>query len=135
MHKVTLNENLIAPCGMNCGICKAFLRLRTPCLGCRYAEQNWPKTRMNCRLRLCEKRNGRFCYDCPEFPCDRLKHLDNRYRTRYGMSEIENLEYIRDKGMDQFLDDERKKWVSNRGVLCVHNKKYYRKNRDDRGSP
>jgi hypothetical protein len=77
---------------------------------------------MNCRLRLCGKRRGRFCYDYPPFLCDRLQRLDTRYRTRYGMSEIENLEYIRDRGMDPFLENERSKWVSNRGILCVHDK-------------
>lgn len=41
------------------------------------------------------------------------------------MSEIENLEFIRDKGIEKFLEEERKKWISEKGVLCVHDKKYY----------
>jgi hypothetical protein len=41
------------------------------------------------------------------------------------MSEIENLEYIRDHGMEEFLENERRKWVSDNGILCVHDKKYY----------
>ena len=76
-------------------------------------------------MRLCTERTGRFCYDCAGFPCDRLKHLDKRYRTRYGMSEIENLEYIRDSGLDAFLEKEQSRWVSERGVLCVHDRRYY----------
>ena len=51
--------------------------------------------------------------------------MDERYRGRYGMSEIENLEFIRDKGMEAFLESERKKYCSDRGVFCVHDKKYY----------
>ncbi len=124
MPDVTFKD-LIAPCGMNCGICKAYLRQNNPCHGCRAAQKNKPKTRVNCRLRICKKRKGDFCFDCPNFPCDRLKHLDQRYRTRYGMSEIENLEQIRDNGMENFLAKESQRWVSEEGVFCVHDKKYY----------
>jgi len=121
------DKKLIAPCGMNCTICKAYLRQNNPCHGCNYVEPTQPKTIVNCRLRICTKRKGDFCYDCTDFPCERLKHLDHRYRTRYGMSEIENLVYIRDKGIEKFLDRERRKWISEKGVLCVHDRKYYSK--------
>ena len=86
---------------------------------------NNPKTRVQCRLRVCNERTGHFCFECSEFPCERLKHLDSRYRTRYGMSEIENLEYIRDHGIRKFLELERKKWICEQGVFCVHDRKYY----------
>ena len=125
MPDTIINKNLIAPCGMNCGICRAHLRQTNPCHGCNNAEQNKPKTRAHCRLRLCNKRKGDFCFDCIEFPCDRLRHLDDRYRTQYGMSEIENLNYIREKGIKKFLEKEREKWVCKQGVFCVHDKKYY----------
>jgi len=122
-----IRKDLIAPCGMNCGICRAYLRQRNPCHGCSDAEQNKPRTRLNCRLRVCKKRSGDFCCNCTEFPCDRLKHLDKRYRTRYGMSEIENLEYIRDHGIRKFVERERKRWISEQGILCVHDKTFYGK--------
>jgi hypothetical protein len=124
--KNPITQNLIAPCGMNCGICRAHLRPKNPCHGCNYAEANKPKTRVNCRLRICGKRKGKFCGHCQEFPCDRLKHLDCRYRTKYGMSEIENLEFIRKNGIRKFVAMERKRWISAKGVLCVHDKKHYR---------
>lgn len=120
-----ITENLIAPCGMNCAICKAYLREHNPCHGCNDAGQNKPETRVHCRLRLCDKRTGKFCCYCAEFPCDRLRHLDHRYRTRYGMSEIDNLEYIRDKGIRKFVESERRRWVREEGILCVHDKQYY----------
>jgi hypothetical protein len=121
-----INKKLIAPCGMNCGVCKAYLRENNPCYGCRDADQNKPKTRVDCTLRLCTKREGYFCYACVEFPCDRLKRMDKRYRTKYGMSEIDNLGYIRDHGLRRFVETERKKWTSNKGIYCVHDKKYYK---------
>jgi hypothetical protein len=121
-----MRKALIAPCGMNCGICQAYLRQGNPCNGCNNAEKNLPKTRANCQLRVCKKRKGRFCWNCAEFPCDRLSHLDKRYRERYGMSEIENLNYIRENGVEKFIEKENKKWVSEQGILCVHDKKYYK---------
>ncbi len=110
---------------MNCGICKAYLREKNPCYGCNDVEQDNPKTIAHCYLRICGKHKSCFCYRCREFPCDRLKHLDKRYRTKYGMSEIENLEYIRENGIRKFVQKERKKWISKKGVFCVHDKKYY----------
>ena len=41
------------------------------------------------------------------------------------MSEIENLENIRDHGIDQFIDNEQEKWVTENGVICVHDRKIY----------
>jgi hypothetical protein len=120
-----INKDLIAPCGMNCGVCKAYLHPKKSCHGCNNAKQNKTKTRTQCYLRMCSKRKSYFCYDCKEFPCDRLKHLDDRYRKKYGMSEIENLEYIREKGIRKFVQKERKRWISKRGIFCVHDRKYY----------
>jgi hypothetical protein len=122
----------IAPCGMNCGVCRAYLREKNPCHGCTEADQNMPKTRVNCRLRVCDRRAGPFCCDCEEFPCKRLQHLDARYRVRYGMSEVENLECIRDHGLAAFLESERRRWVSDEGVLCVHDRQRYPVRGDDR---
>ena len=121
-----ITESLIAPCGMNCALCKAHLRANNSCPGCNYIKQSKYKTIMYCRLRLCSKRKSGFCYDCAEFPCARLKHLDERYRKRYGMSEVENLQYIRDYGMEKFLARERKKWLNEKGIFCVHDHKYYK---------
>jgi hypothetical protein len=41
------------------------------------------------------------------------------------MSEIENLELIRSRGINNFVESERKRWQSSRGLFCVHNKRYY----------
>jgi hypothetical protein len=125
MNKPIFNYKLIAPCGINCGVCRGHLRQNNPCNGCNFANQNMPKTRAQCRIRLCNKRKGRFCCNCAEFPCGLLKRLDKRYRTRYDMSEIENLLYIKTNGIKKFLERETRKWISDKGILCVHDRKYY----------
>ena len=43
----------------------------------------------------------------------------------YGMSEIENLEFIKCHGIDKFLKKEQNKYVTKDRVFCVHDRKYY----------
>lgn len=58
----------------------------------------------------------------PKFLCARLRQLDKRDRAKYGMSMMENLERIRDMGLDEFVAHERVRWVCAEcgGILCVH---------------
>jgi hypothetical protein len=42
---------LIAPCGMNCRICAAFLRVKNKCLGCRGSDLQKPITRLDVKLK------------------------------------------------------------------------------------
>jgi len=32
----------------------------------------------------------------------------------------------RDNLLEIFIEQERKKWITNKGILCVHDKKYYK---------
>jgi len=88
-------------------------------------EENQPRTRVSCRIRICTERTGRYCFNCCQFPCDRLKHLDKRYREKYGMSEIENLVFIHENGINEFVINERMRWQSPEGILCVHDRERY----------
>ncbi len=116
---------LIAPCGMNCRLCRAYLREKNPCPGCRGEDRDKPKTRVLCYIKNCRKRaNSRsgYCFRCDEFPCSRLLFLDKRYRTKYGMSMIGNLKNIRRSGIRSFIKSETKKWTcpSCGELICVH---------------
>ena len=119
-----MNKNLIAPCGMNCAICIAYLRDEKKCPGCRSRDKK-------CGIRKCidfKKNKFEYCYQCDEFPCARIKRLDQRYRTKYGMSMIENLEHIKINGIREFIKREEKRWKCPDGIICVHNKKCYKSN-------
>ena len=72
---------------------------------------------------LLAKGSVRFCFECENFPCKRLKSLDKRYRTKYHMSMIENLNMINELGMEAFLHKEQEKWVCAEcnGPICCHN--------------
>jgi ribosomal protein L37AE/L43A len=58
-------------------------------------------------------------------PCEKLAHLDKRYRERYGMSMIENLKLIKAKGMAEFLKSQAEKYTCPDcgDVVCVHDSK------------
>jgi hypothetical protein len=126
-----MQQELIAPCGMNCALCTSYLALKndlknkgfgkTSCAGCRPRGKNCAFMKKHCRL----LGDGlvRFCYECKEFPCQRLKNLDKRYSTFYHMSMIENLEYIREHGIERFLAREEEKWKCPEcgKTICCHN--------------
>ena len=118
-------HSLIAPCGMNCGLCLAYQRDKNTCPGCRMFDEKKPESCQKCIIVNCEhikNSESGFCYDCEKFPCKRLKQLDKRYRTKYSMSMLENLEYIKNYGLKQFTEKEVERWkCPNCGaVRCVH---------------
>ena len=126
-----MDQNLIAPCGMNCGLCisyqfnmsdlnKAGFK-RKYCPGCIPRGENCTFMADHCDL--IGQGIVRFCFECENFPCKRLKALDKRYRTKYHLSMIENLNSIRDFGMENFLDGERIKWACPKcgELICCHN--------------
>ncbi len=130
-----MEERLIAPCGMNCAVCVSYLAMKNDlkrkgfskkyCAGCLPRGQNCLFMKKQCdRL---GKGLVRFCYDCVDYPCRRLRALDERYRTKYHMSMIENLDFIRSYGIDSFLKKETAKWRCSScggrrgGVICCHN--------------
>ena len=113
---------LIAPCGMNCGVCMAYLRVKNRCTGCRGLIEDKSKSRLNCKIKNCAKLNSEFCYTCSEFPCKLITHIDKRYRTKYYMSMIENLQNIQRIGLDRFVLNETSRWTCRNcgGTICVH---------------
>lgn len=123
--------DLIAPCGMNCGICSGYLASTRYikkkgirmfyCLGCRLRNKQCAFLKKRCRLLTEGKVN--FCYECPDFTCDRLTAIDKRYQERYHMSMIDNLVFIRDHGIEAFLKKEEEKWrcPDCSGTICCHN--------------
>lgn len=96
-------KSTIASCGMNCELCHTFQDKSKNCPGCRSRATN-------CVIWNCDKKQE-YCFECPKFPCKRLKELDERYRTKYGMSMLENLEYIKNKGEEAFIKNQNEKYT------------------------
>jgi len=132
MQKGKFTPELIAPCGMNCGICIAFFgytmkggKRKHPCSSCRLRDSRCAFIKKQCD-KLATKQIE-YCFECADFPCENLEKLDRRYRDKYGMSMIENLRYIQTNGIRQFLKNEQDRWncPTCGGVVCVHSKTCY----------
>lgn len=118
-------EDLIAPCGMDCRLCYAYIRDKNACDGCRGDDANKMVSCLTCRKKNCEKLiSGGFsyCYECDSYPCASLKGLDKRYRTKYSMSMLENLASIRQVGISAFVAEQDARWTCPKcgAMLCVH---------------
>jgi hypothetical protein len=94
-------ERTIAACGLNCNTCPIHLAPNNPqiakkltedfnglwknmkpedfsCVGCwGEDDEMWSP---DCEIRKCciKDKNLQYCYECPEFPCDRLKNWANQ---------------------------------------------------------
>jgi hypothetical protein len=123
--QVSFDKSLIAPCGMNCGTCIAYLRDKNKCPGCRVYSADKAISIQRCIIPKCvhlDKTESKFCYECEKYPCKRVKQLDIRYRTKYNTSFIENLAMIKEKGVEKFLDFESKRrtCLNCGSVLSIH---------------
>ena len=126
-----MKEELIAPCGMNCNVCAAYLAQKHDvkgkgirmmyCIGCR--PRNKPCAFLKKRCEVLRNGKVKYCYECKTFPCTSLSSIDTRYRTNFRMSEIGNLEKIREEGIESFLKVEEAKWRCPKcgGVISCHN--------------
>ena len=127
-----IDPTLIAPCGMNCAICVSFFgytisgrKRKLKCVGCRTRNKNCAFI-----IKRCDKLSNNeitFCFECNDFPCENLKKLDKRYRERFDMSMIENQKFIKNNGMENFLEQQEKKYKCPDcgGLINVHTKKCY----------
>jgi len=118
-------ESLIAPCGMDCGGCLGYLREKNHCPGCRLNIDPSSNYCRKCIIKNCDQiasNESGFCYECTKYPCTRLKNLDKRYRNKYHMSMLENLETIKSKGLKAFVKQNTQRWTCAEcgARLCVH---------------
>ncbi len=118
------HPELVAPCGMNCSVCSRYLKgqhgQEPGCPGCQPRNRGCTyRTGLCDRLRI---QATRFCYQCTDFPCGRLEKLDVRYRKRYHVSLIDNLQRIRQGGIQRFLCEERERWrcPACGGTMSIH---------------
>ena len=137
LNKPPLSPLLIAPCGMNCGLCSGYLayshhlkKVRGKihyCIGCRIRNKQCAFLKGRCKNKNLINGKNNYCFSCSFFPCKSLKVIDGRYCQRYNMSMIENLKYLKKHRMKKFLAEEHKKWRCPKcgDIRCCHNGKCY----------
>lgn len=126
---------MIAPCGINCGVCKAYLAYSRGvpykkgevyhCTGCRVRDKNCAFIKRDCEKT--RKKQLLFCYQCVDMPCENLAKLDQYYNARYGVSLVENLKIIKEKGIDEFLKRQKEKYRCPNcgGIISMHDGRCY----------
>lgn len=119
------DTQIIAPCGINCSLCRSYIRARDPCPGCRGGDCNKSDSSLACGIKNCEEfatGEKQFCFSCDKFPCVKVLRLESRYKTRYRMSVIANLWRIKAIGVAQFITEEVSKWTCKEcgSLLCMH---------------
>jgi ribosomal protein L37E len=121
------DPKMLAPCGLNCALCKRALQKERPCQGCRGPlayKSNYCLTK--CTIWICAKLadTDGFCDQCPDYPCEQVMEKEIRYAETYPLTEspIQNLRAMRKDGMAAFLKAQEQQWRCVRcgATMCVH---------------
>ncbi len=133
---IPLNEELVAPCGMNCAVCSNYLACvnnlnRSQCAGCRTTNKKCTYLFEKCtglNHSLKGNANAKFCFECNQYPCKEIDRMDRRYRENYGTSIKGNLEYIKGKGLREFVAKQYNEHKCSRcgELVSVHNRKCFK---------
>lgn len=121
-----LNSKMLAPCGVNCIACSAYLNKKNPCPGCRASnEEHKRKSCQNCAKKNCAFEQGlEWCFECGQFPCSRIKNLNKRYTKDYNIDLVQNGLDARED-MELFMWEQRKRFTCRYcgGIIDQHRKK------------
>ncbi len=118
------SPDLIAPCGIDCSLCRGRLIYKNKCPGCRGGPENKSNGCLSCKIVNCpELQKGmKYCFSCGKYPCAIMEHLAHRYRTRYNVDIYQNLKDIKENGIDNFVREESRRWTCPKcnGVISMH---------------
>ena len=118
-----IDISMFAPCGMNCKVCYKHCCYKKPCAGCLNNDKGKPEHCRKCKIKDCVKHKEiSYCYECSQYPCKRMRDLEKSYRTRYGVSLVENSRFVKQYGISAFLERQRKVYCcpSCGGVISLH---------------
>ena len=121
---------MTSPCGMDCFNCSMYLakqneKLRTTiskrtgipyekviCKGCRNENGTIPFLNMTepCNVYKCiEKKDFKFCYDCPDFPCIHLHPYADKASEMPHNIKVFNLCLIKKMGLESWAKEKAEK--------------------------
>lgn len=119
-------ENMVAPCGMDCMVCYMHANPRKrgkSCAGCLSGDHCMPPHCRACKIKDCVTAKGLTrCFECADMPCKLVKNMDKSYRKRYRTSLVENNLAMREHGVSRFMIQEREKWTCGHcgGLISLH---------------
>lgn len=87
---------MIPPCGIYCGGCPNYVRVKIRCLGAADGCVN--KRRCKTIYGCCvEKKELQFCGQCSTYPCSRFRKFADRW-MKYGQDLYQNQQILKEKG-------------------------------------
>lgn len=136
MNTIELTDiSLAAPCGIYCGTCSHYLareksrlaekKLKHGCKGCRVQNKNCSWVKKNCTL--LRKNQVAFCYECSDYPCEKLEKLHLRHIANDHLNLFENLDRIKNIGAQLWLLEQQEHWKCPvcGGSFCVMDQSCY----------
>jgi hypothetical protein len=131
-------ERLVAPCGIDCGVCELYIagsrpelaailaskgipREKLPCKGCRNINGECPVIAGQCETFACVGERGvEFCFQCAQFPCEKLAPAADRADVLPHNTKVFNLCVIRRDGVAGFVRasvDAKKRYYQGKMVI------------------
>jgi len=106
--------NLVAPCGLYCGECTAFLGAE--CGGCRSNDGLSKEYRKYCKIYQCSSsRKLKICLECEEFPCKIFDFFkaEKLEQSSWFLDVWSNMKQVDEMGLKGFLR-KKKNWLAKR---------------------
>ena len=106
-EKYVFDIDLLAPCGLYCGVCPQFIRTPKPtCYGCNSNRGFAKAERMMCGiLRCCSKQDIRRCNECNSFgECQRIESFIQWDSFISHAIAKENLNKLNESGEGGFIE-------------------------------
>lgn len=125
MPKEKIDTAMFAPCGMNCLVCYKHCYHKKTCAGCLNSDMGKPEHCRKCKIKECIKGKGQsYCFECPDYPCKLIKNLEKSYNKRYQASLMENSEFVRQHGLERFMEQQKEKYTCPkcRGIISIHDR-------------
>ena len=100
----------IACCGLDCGLCPVYYtKGPSRCPGC--CGLDFHNRHPSCSIITCCVKKHKFetCAECNEFPCSKIDKWDKYDSFISHKVSLTNLELIKEKGMEQFLTQQKRR--------------------------
>lgn len=128
-------NNLAGRCGAYCGACRSYLLQKKSlfeekgykrgCKGCKVQDKNCAFVKKGCKA--LRNKEIEYCFECEKMPCERLTSINNRYKSKYNVNFLDNLNRMKEIGVDQWLEEQKLLYTCPEcgGEICVHDEECY----------
>lgn len=109
MQEALKKYNSVGCCGIDCCLCPRFqTQADSACPGC--GGTNFKEKHPSCGFLTCCAANNSLevCADCQKYPCRRFDSERKGYDSFVSHKKVfQNLEFIKNKGIDAFIDQQK----------------------------